>query len=219
MLCGAEDSQDTRSETIGKTNIEDLKIEPVDYVLPDDDDMLFDIPGRKEMKSFPKLQRIESISDEPLQPYNYPPIDLLTKGNEEEISAYAERDMQKAKLLETTLQSFGVSAKLTGIAHGPAVTRFELQPTPGTKLSKIVSLTDDIALNLAALSIRIAPVPGKAAVGIEIPNDKVETVHLREVLESSNARKHPSRIAVGLGKDNSGRFITRTCQRIKSSRV
>ena len=116
--------------------------------------------------------------------------------------------MEKAQLLEETLKSFGISAKLTGIAHGPAVTRFELQPAPGVKVSRITSLSDDIALNLAAMSVRIeAPIPGKAAVGVEIPNDKVEMVRLRDVLESSEARKHPSRIAVGLGKDNSGRYI------------
>ena len=179
----------------------------IHYELPDDEKMPFDIPEKKELKSFPKLKRIEVSSDEPIQPYNYPPIDLLAKGSVEEISAHAQKDMLKASLLETTLQSFGVSAKLTGIAHGPAVTRFELQPAPGIKMSQIISLTDDIALNLAAMSIRIAPVPGKAAVGIEIPNDKIEIVYLRDVLESPDARKHPSRIAVGLGKDNSGRFI------------
>ena len=94
------------------------------------------------------------------------------------------------------------------MAHGPAVTCFELQPAPGIKVSRITALADDIALRLAALSVRIeAPIPGKAAVGVEIPNDHVEMVRLRDVLESPEARRHPSRIAVGLGKDNSGRYI------------
>ena len=116
--------------------------------------------------------------------------------------------MEKAKLLGDTLRSFGIETRLTGIAHGPAVTRFELQPAPGVKVSRITSLSDDIALNLAAERVRIeAPIPGKAAVGVEVPNDKVETVALRDVLESSEARRHPSRLAVGLGKDNSGRYI------------
>ena len=163
-----------------------------------------------EKKAFPKLRRVkeaEPAGDE-APAYNYPPIDLLAQGEVEDTSAHGQRDMEKAQLLEDTLRSFGISAKLTGIAHGPAVTRFELQPAPGVKVSRITSLSDDIALNLAAMSVRIeAPIPGKAAVGVEIPNDKVEMVRLRDVLESSEARKHPSRIAVGLGKDNSGRYI------------
>ncbi len=163
-----------------------------------------------EKKAFPRLKRVkeEAPSEDDPPAYNYPPIDLLAQGEVEDTSAHGQRDMQKAKLLEDTLQSFGISAKLTGIAHGPAVTRFELQPAPGVKVSRITSLSDDIALNLAAMSVRIeAPIPGKAAVGVEIPNDKVEMVRLRDVLESGEARKHPSRIAVGLGKDNSGRYI------------
>ena len=203
----SSNSIDIKPDKKSRINIDDLRIRPADYELPDDDDIPFDLPETKEMKSFPKLKRIEALSDEPPMLYHYPPIDLLAQGESEEISTHGQRDMQKARLLEDTLQSFGISAKLTGIAHGPAVTRFELQPAPGVKLSRIVSLADDIALNLAAMSIRVAPVPGKAAVGVEIPNDKIETVRLREVLESPDARKHPSRLAVGLGKDNSGRYI------------
>ena len=194
--------------------IDDLKIEPEAYELPDEDEA--DAPAPKKRASakpgiaeasLPKLKRsLPEIEEAP--PYNYPPIDMLEAGKEEDTSNHAKRDMAKAKLLEDTLQSFGISAKLTGIAHGPAVTRFELQPAPGVKVSRITSLADDIALNLAAMSVRIeAPIPGKAAVGVEIPNDKVEMVRLRDVLESPDARKHPSRIAVGLGKDNSGRYI------------
>ena len=200
-----------------KTNvsIDDLKIEPEAYEPPDDDEAPFDVPdtgvkkGIAEKKSFGKLRRAkEPEIEDDAPPYNYPPIDLLSRGEREDNTNHTQRDMQKAKLLEDTLQSFGISAKLTGIAHGPAVTRFELQPAPGVKVSRITSLADDIALNLAAMSVRIeAPIPGKAAVGVEIPNDKVEMVRLRDVLECPDARKHPSRIAVGLGKDNSGRYI------------
>ena len=125
--------------------------------------------------------------------------------------------MEKAQLLGDTLRSFGIETRLTGIAHGPAVTRFELQPAPGVKVSRITSLSDDIALNLAAERVRIeAPIPGKAAVGVEVPNDKVETVALRDVLESSEARRHPSRLAVGLGKDNSGRYIVADIARCRT---
>ena len=141
--------------------------------------------------------------------YNYPPIDLLEAGEHETDSrAHKEADRQKADLLIETLQSFGIETRLIGVAHGPAVTRFELQPAPGIKVSRITSCADDIALALAALSVRIeAPIPGKAAVGVEIPNDHVEMVRLRDVLESPEARRHPSKLAVGLGKDNSGRYI------------
>ena len=180
-----------KADKKSNVSIDDLKIQPEAYELPDDDEPPFDMPamaqkpaekvekveaGIAEKKAFPKLKRVkeaEPTEDEP-PAYNYPPIDLLAQGEVEDTSAHGQRDMQKAKLLEDTLQSFGISAKLTGIAHGPAVTRFELQPAPGVKVSRITSLSDDIALNLAAMSVRIeAPIPGKAAVGVEIPNDKV----------------------------------------------
>ena len=202
-----------------KTNVrmEDLTIEPDEYELPDvdDDSPPFDIPTNPVKKNaargqFPKLKRIpvpETIDEEEPE-YNYPPIDLLAEGETEDVASHRQGDMEKAKLLEETLQSFGIASRLIGIAHGPAVTRFELQPAPGVKVSRITALADDIALNLAAMSVRIeAPIPGKAAVGVEIPNDKIEMVRLRNVLESSDARRHPSKIAVGLGKDNSGRYI------------
>lgn len=141
--------------------------------------------------------------------YNFPPVDLLASGRPvENARNMVQRDREKALKLEETLKSFGISAKLTGIAHGPAITRFELAPAPGIKVSRISSLADDIAMNLEALSVRIeAPIPGKAAVGVEIPNDEVEIVPLRDVLESPDARRNPSRLTVALGKDNSGKYI------------
>jgi len=194
-------------------SIEDLVIEPDEYEKPDDDDEApFDIPEStaSKKKEFPKLKRTpvpEPAEDAPPE-YNYPPIDLLAAGEAEDTTNHRQKDMEKAQLLEDTLKSFGISSRLLGIAHGPAVTRFELQPAPGVKVSRITSLADDIALNLAAMSVRIeAPIPGKAAVGVEIPNDKIEMVRLRDVLESQDARRHASRIAIGLGKDNSGRYI------------
>ena len=210
-----------KADKKSNVSIDDLKIEPEAYEAPDDDEPPFDLPQAKpkrgekvaagiaEKPAFPKIRRVkEAEPADDVPPYNYPPLDLLSQGEMEDTSIHNNRDMQKAQLLEETLKSFGISAKLTGIAHGPAVTRFELQPAPGVKVSRITSLSDDIALNLAAMSVRIeAPIPGKAAVGVEIPNDKVEMVRLRDVLESPDARKHPSRIAVGLGKDNSGRYI------------
>lgn len=140
--------------------------------------------------------------------YNYPPIDLLASAQPSQIKNREQSDELKAKKLIETLASFGISARLIGIAHGPTVTRFELSPAAGIKVSRITALADDIALNLAAVSVRIeAPIPGKAAVGVEVPNDTIEVVPLRDVLESAEARKHPSRLAVALGRDNAGRYI------------
>ncbi len=142
------------------------------------------------------------------EPYNYPPIDLLAASTPSKVKNQEQKDEQKARTLIDTLQSFGIAARLIGIAHGPTVTRFELAPAAGVKVSRITALADDIALNLAALSVRIeAPIPGKAAVGVEVPNDVIEVVPLRDVLESGEARRHPSRLATALGRDNAGRYI------------
>ncbi len=141
----------------------------------------------------------------PKEEYAYPPMDLLDKTNktiDPNLSAKIEEGSRK--LLET-LDSFGVQAKLTHVAHGPAITRYELQPAPGVKVSRIVNLVDDIALNMASDGVRIeAPIPGKPAVGIEIPNEKIEMVSLREVLESSEMQRETSPTAVALGKGISG---------------
>jgi len=186
------------------------KQEPDAFAIEPDASEVFaaDAEPAPEPKPMPKLKRAKPVPEASGdEPYNYPPIDLLEPG-ERVVENHREADMEKAEMLEDTLKEFGISTKLSGIAHGPAVTRFELQPAPGVKVSRITSLSDDIAMHLAAMSVRIeAPIPGKNAVGVEIPNDKVETVRLRDVLESQEARKNASRIAVGLGKDNSGRYI------------
>jgi len=189
-----------------RVTAEDLIIEPEKCDVLEGDDVSGETPKKK--KAMPKLKRTPrpDVSAEE-EEYNYPPIDLLEISDEVKEN-HRERDMEKAKLLEDTLKQFGISSTLTGIAHGPAVTRFELQPAAGIKVSRITSLADDIAMHLAAMSVRIeAPIPGKAAVGVEIPNEKVEMVRLRDVLESAEARKSVSKIAVCLGKDNSGRYI------------
>ncbi len=176
-----------------------------------DDDAPFDIPHSPETKMpLPRIRRPKAEPEpEPEAEYNYPPIDLLEESTAvRDAAAYQQADRDKAEQLIDTLANFGIETRLVGVAHGPAVTCFELQPAPGIKVSRITSLQDDIALRLAALSVRIeAPIPGKAAVGVEIPNDHVEMVRLRDVLESPEARGHKSRLAVGLGKDNSGRYI------------
>ena len=116
--------------------------------------------------------------------------------------------MQLAHKLEIVLETFGVNAKVIDTQVGPSVTRFELQPELGTRVSKITSLTDDLKLNLAVPEIRIeAPIPGRAAIGIEIPNKSRQTVTLRELLESQEVQSHPSKIAFSAGKDISGNVI------------
>ena len=137
--------------------------------------------------------------------YVFPPIDLLNQGNTTQDPNQRAKDEAGARKLLGTLESFGVQAKLLDVTHGPAITRYELAPAPGVKVSRIVGLVDDIALNMASDGVRIeAPIPGKPAVGIEIPNQKIETVSLRDVLESPEMMREKSPTAVALGKGISG---------------
>ncbi len=141
--------------------------------------------------------------------YTFPPIDLLSKNKAPEGDSGKPEDLRlQAKKLVDTLQSFGVEAKVLEVSRGPSVTRFELQPSAGVKVSKIVNLADDIALNLAAFGVRIeAPIPGKAAVGIEIPNKTTSMVCLRDVIDSNEFRSYKSKTAFAMGKDISGNPI------------
>ncbi|MBR1969391.1 MAG: DNA translocase FtsK 4TM domain-containing protein [Clostridia bacterium] len=141
--------------------------------------------------------------------YTFPPIDLLSKNKSPEGANGKPEDLRlQAKKLVDTLQSFGVEAKVLEVSRGPSVTRFELQPSAGVKVSKIVNLADDIALNLAAFGVRIeAPIPGKAAVGIEIPNQTTSMVCLRDVIDSNEFRNYGSKTAFAMGKDISGNPI------------
>ena len=140
--------------------------------------------------------------------YVFPSIQLLKKGEGSSQKTSSRASLSNAKKLEDTLLSFGVEAKVTQINKGPTVTRYELQPKQGVKVSKIVNLAAEIALNLAASGIRIeAPIPGKAAVGIEVPNDTSEMVYLRDVIESDQFAAFPSKLAFALGKDIAGKPI------------
>ncbi len=137
--------------------------------------------------------------------YEYPPVELLSKGKAKALKGGAKALTDTATKLQKTLYSFGVSAKVENVSVGPAITRYELKPAEGVRVSKIANLADDIALNLAAETIRIeAPIPGKQAVGIEVPNKEKETVHLREVLESKEFQENKSKLTVALGKDVAG---------------
>ena len=150
----------------------------------------------------------ESVSAEqmpPERPYVFPPADLLTKAANK--AGDSRQHLQETAMkLQQTLKNFGVNVTITNISCGPAVTRYELQPEMGVKVSKIVNLADDIKLNLAAADIRIeAPIPGEAAIGIEVPNKENVMVSFRELVESEEFKKHPSKISFGVGKDIGGK--------------
>lgn len=138
-----------------------------------------------------------------------PPIELLKEHSHAARNSGADYNTENnARKLIDTLASFGVGAKIINISKGPSVTRYELQPDYGVKVSKIVNLTDDIALNLAATGVRIeAPIPGKAAIGIEIPNKEVTPVYIRDVIESKEFMTHPSKVAFAVGKDIAGNIM------------
>src|SRR5690606_21863725 len=137
--------------------------------------------------------------------YQIPPLSLLSRPRPVRRPRAGEAEDQ-AQLLEETLASFGIQAKVVSISRGPVVTRYEVQPPPGIKVSRIVGLADDISLNLAAAGVRVeAPVPGKSVVGIEVPNRETSPVLLREILESEEFQQSPSRLTIGLGKDIAGK--------------
>lgn len=142
------------------------------------------------------------------KPYRRPPISLLAK-NEKAGSGNSEQQLRDTAIqLKQTLKTFGVNVTITDISQGPAVTRYELQPEMGVKVSKIVNLADDIKLNLAATDIRIeAPIPGKAAIGIEVPNKENSAVFLRDLLDTSVFKEFDSNIAFAVGKDIAGQTI------------
>ncbi len=140
--------------------------------------------------------------------FNLPSLNLLSKHVKLKNSRMNKDITENVRILEDTLASFGVKARVTEVSRGPAITRYELQPAPGVKVARIVSLSDDIALSLAAPGVRIeAPIPGKAAVGIEVPNKEIAMVHVRELLESEDFAKPLSKLTIALGKDIAGNPI------------
>ncbi len=167
---------------------------------------------KREEEQAERLQR--EAAKAALQPaaeaetYQYPPIELLKKPAAKGKKNSASELQETAKLLQQVMEDFGVKATVVDASQGPAVTRFEVQPDHGVKVSKIVSLADDIKLNLAVPDVRIeAPIPGKAAVGIEVPNKENTAVPFRELVEAKEFREHPSKIAFAVGKDISGKIM------------
>lgn len=151
------------------------------------------------------LEHTLTVEDEH---YEFPPIQLLSEGQGRTIKGGKKAIADNATKLQKTLYSFGVSAKVENVSVGPAITRYELKPAEGVRVSKIANLADDIALNLAAESIRIeAPIPGKQAVGIEVPNKENEVVHLRDIIETESFEDYNSKLAFALGKDVAGNEV------------
>lgn len=155
------------------------------------------------------LQAEENLAKKiPVTSYVFPPVDLMKKPKAKQMQMNEHQLQQKAALLENTLQNFHVDARVLNVTQGSSVTRYEVQPAVGVKVSSITKLADDIALNLRAKSIRIeAPIPGKAAVGIEVENEKPDMVSIRELIDSKEFRNASSKISFAVGKDISGRNV------------
>lgn len=165
------------------------------------------IPSNEENGNI--ISEIESL------PYKVPPIDLLKKPKQKRKDINQDYVYANSSKLEKTFESFGVKAKVKKVHLGPAVTKYEVYPDAGVKVSKIVSLSDDLALALAAKDIRIeAPIPGKSAIGIEVPNEEVSMVMLREVLEGKEREKASNKLLVGLGRDITGDSVVAELNRM-----
>lgn len=169
--------------------------------------------SQKKASPLTSVETTEKLTAEPIQvepvegaaSYRFPPVALLEPSPQMDEADITEELKINGQMLVDTLKSFGVQTKIVDISRGPAVTRYELQPAAGVKISKITNLADDIALNLAASGVRIeAPIPGKAAVGIEVPNQTVNIVKMRELVDSSKFEHAKSRLTVALGKDIAG---------------
>ena len=167
----------------------------------------------KRKKKSEELQEIFTVEEQLLnesaeKAYQYPSIDLLEENNQASANNNQDEINQRVAVLEQTLLDFGVKGHISEVSIGPAITQYEFQPAAGVKVSKIVNLSDDIALSMATAGVRIeAPIPGKAAVGIEIPNKQRSMVSLREVIDSPEFQDSDSKLTVALGKDISGKPI------------
>ena len=201
-----EDASGRKKFKHAKNDIVPLEIENKQKMEPDyiEGNLFKKEEEKKEekVKEVLQLEHAVAVEDEH---YEYPPVELLSKGTKKAIKGGAKALTDVATRLQKTLYSFGVQAKVENVSVGPAITRYELKPAEGVRVSKIANLADDIALNLAAETIRIeAPIPGKQAVGIEVPNTEKETVHFRDVVESDAFQDSKSKLSVALGKDVAG---------------
>ncbi len=206
IVDNAEEKPKLKKYDHSNDDLEPLTKDSKKQIQPDviDSNLFKDVEEQKEekKKAVLQLEHSQTVEDEH---YEYPPVELLSKPTKKGLKGGAKALTDTATRLQKTLYSFGVSAKVENVSVGPAITRYELKPAEGVRVSKIANLADDIALNLAAETIRIeAPIPGKQAVGIEVPNKEKEVVHFREILDSDEFRENKSKLTVGLGKDVAG---------------
>ncbi|WP_138751533.1 FtsK/SpoIIIE family DNA translocase [Paenibacillus sinopodophylli] len=194
------------SNDVGEDHVDDLaslELQPND-VLTNSEALVVE---ENVVPSVPK-RPISEMEEPAVKPYLLPPFSLLNKPNLMSKNADATDMYDSRRKLEATLESFGVRAKVLDVVRGPAVTRYEVQPATGVKVSRIVGLTDDIALALAAKDIRMeAPIPGKSAIGIEVPNMEVSVVTMREVMETATFQNAASKLSIAFGRDISGQTI------------
>ena len=211
-----ETQDDAPVMPVEKSSIAMEECIPVEEEAGDEAEEHVDVPdllsGEEPVVSLaspPPVTPTSAIADETGEcPYELPKVThILSKHIKKENDTLAQEIKENAQVLQHTLESFHVNAKVVSFCHGPAVTRYDLEPAPGVKVSKITNLAEDIALQLATSSVRIEPVPGKAAIGIEIPNRTLESVQLREVLENPQFQEASSKLTVGLGMDISGQAI------------
>ena len=196
----AADNEENASEISNISDNEVIESEAKDNEIISNETVVKEIKAKEA--AVPDRKKAEG------KDYIFPPVTLLIKEQQTQSSGYEQYLKETALKLQQTLESFGVNVTITDISCGPSVTRYEMFTEQGTKVSKIISLTDDIKLNLAASDIRIeAPIPGKAAIGIEIPNKHNQTVHFRDLIESSTFEKFKSRLAFAVGKDIGGKTV------------
>ena len=187
---------------------------PVEEALPVPDDVkeltekFMEEKEQKDRKEATPAQVTQYQAAEPVKAYCFPPVTMLAVSPHGNPAMETEELQTNGRILVDTLKSFGVQTKILDICRGPAVTRYEIQPAAGVKISKITNLSDDLALNLAATGVRIeAPIPGKAAVGIEVPNKSRSTVRMRELVESNSFQTSKSKLSVALGRDIAGQPV------------
>ncbi len=205
----AEKAQPEQNKPDKKADVNELDALVEQAVVGGDKEKAPETFAEKAAKAEENAPQKTDIRPAAAKKYLLPPTDLLTRGETKANDPAAATELKdKADTLIGTLKSFGVTARIVAIQRGPRVTRYEIQPAAGVKVSKITNLSDDIALNLAAAGVRIeAPIPGKAAIGIEIPNINQDVVPIRDIIESKEFRTAKSKLAFAVGKDIAGNII------------
>ena len=191
-----------------KQNRETPKKKSIDDIVKTASEENAEKPNEEKSEPVPEFVVTEEDMQKEVKEYKLPSVDILKTVKHKSAKDVSDELKNNAELLVETLASFGVQAEITDISRGPTVTRYELKPASGVRISKITNLSDDIALNLAAVNVRIeAPIPGKAAVGIEIPNTVKNSVSMREVIDSADFNRQKSLLSAGLGKDIAGKTV------------